>query len=115
MKILVCDDEQDILQIVKLALSKEYDVVARDKIVDIEDLVAEVKPDVILLDVWIPEMGGEEAVKRLKANPKTAEIPVYLLSGNQDIAVIASRTGANGFLPKPFKLSELKELVNQSV
>ena len=111
MKILVCDDENDILQIVSLALQKEYTVVTRNHVSDPIALLDEVQPDILLMDVWIPDIGGEETVKILRQSEKYKDLPIYMFSANNEIEKIATRVKASGYISKPFSLSDLKKLV----
>lgn len=102
-KILVVDDERDIVDLLKYNLTKEgYDVfVAFDGKEALE--MAALSPDLILLDVMMPTLDGFEACKRLKANPATAGIPVIFLtarSGEVD-EVVGLELGADDFIQKP--------------
>jgi DNA-binding NtrC family response regulator len=106
-KILICDDEEDILELCSHILRKEYEVGVAQNVTDIVELVEEHTPHLILLDLWMPQIGGEESVKLLKANKKTKHIPVLLFSAHDDIENIVAQTGANGFLQKPFNSAEL--------
>lgn len=106
-KILICDDEEDILELCSHILRKEYEVGAVQNVTDIMALVEEHAPHLILLDLWMPQIGGEESVKLLKAHKKTKHIPVLLFSAHDDIENIVAQTGANGFLQKPFNSAEL--------
>ena len=110
-KILICDDEQDILDVTKLALQRLYDVEIRSKVTDIFELIDSVAPDLILMDIWIPDIGGEEAVMRLKSDVRTVGIPIIMFSANNEIEKIARRAGSDGYISKPFQLSELKEYI----
>jgi CheY-like chemotaxis protein len=76
-------------------------------------LIAGIKPDLVLLDVMMPEMDGFEVTRRLKANLDTRHIPVVLLtalSSAEDEAQ-GREAGADGFLRKPFQKPELKDLI----
>lgn len=108
--ILVCEDDRPILEVTKTILETEGMRVIG--LLDCEDIVMkaiEFKPDLILMDVWLPETGGEEATCILKKDPRTRDIPVVLFSAVNHLDQIAKRCGANGIVRKPF---ELKELTN---
>ena len=78
-KILIADDERDIIDFLKYNLEKEgFDVLTAKN--GVEALAqSKKKPDLILLDVMMPEMDGHEVVRSLKKNPATANIPVLFL------------------------------------
>lgn len=76
---------------------------------------AEVEPDIILMDVQMPGMDGLEAIRRLRAEPRTADIPIVVLTalamnGDRDRCLMS---GANHYVSKPIVLSELAALLNR--
>lgn len=79
------------------------------------DLTCAHKPDLILMDINLPDIDGLEATARIKSNPDTAQIPVIALTAN---AMVGDRekalsAGCNGYLPKPISKSELLATVAQ--
>jgi CheY-like chemotaxis protein len=73
------------------------------------DMALAHRPDLILLDLFMPGMAGDEVLTRLKADPRTSNIPVIVFSGSaRDERVEAMlRSGAIDFLPKPFTVQSL--------
>lgn len=114
-KILIIDDEEDILQIAETVLSNEYEVHSISFLQEPVKQVLEVNPDLILLDLMVPLTGGGETVRLLKENKKTQNIPVYLFSANADIDEIAQETGADGYMMKPFKIRDLKHFISDKI
>lgn len=111
-RILICDDEEDILQVASIILEKEgYEVMAVNRIEDPIKLLKRHQPKLVLMDIWIPDIGGEESVKILKANPATADTPVILFSANNEINIIAERVKADGFIHKPFTIKYLRSYI----
>lgn len=109
-KILVVDDEPHIVRLVQVNLEKAgYTVSTASNGREALDVVEEVQPDLVVLDVMMPEMDGLEALKRLKENPVTSEIPVILLTAKaQDADVFEGwKSGADLYLTKPFNPGEL--------
>lgn len=109
-KILVVDDEPHIVRLVQVNLEKAgYDVTTASNGREALEAVAEVQPDLVVLDVMMPEMDGLEALKRLKENAATSEIPVILLTAKaQDADVFEGwKSGADLYLTKPFNPGEL--------
>lgn len=111
-KILIFDDEHDILEVTELALGRYYEVKGCDNVEEPVALAKSFKPSLILMDIWIPDIGGEEATRQLKNNDDTKDIPVVMFSANQEIQDIADRAGADGFIKKPFNLKALKEYID---
>ena len=114
--ILTYDDDQEILFVCKAILEKgNYRVVTKalcDNI--IEDLSAE-KPDLVLMDLWIPEMGGEKAISLMKHDPDTQNIPVILFSANDEIEEISKRSNADNYFKKPFGIADLAAVVKNNL
>jgi len=116
-RVLVVDDDRVIQQLLEVNLQLEgYDVVAtasdgREAL----DKIAELKPDLVILDVMMPKMDGLEVCRHLKADPKLASIPVILLSARaQDLDIREGiEIGANAYLTKPFDPVELLEVVGR--
>ena len=106
MKILIIDDEDDIRAISRLALGRVggMDVVdAASGKTGVERAIAEA-PDAILLDVMMPDMDGPETFGVLKAEPRTAHIPVIFLTAKAMASEVERlrSLGAKGVLTKPF-------------
>jgi CheY-like chemotaxis protein len=115
-KVLICDDDPDILEVTRtILLLKGYNVETMMTTEGLFPKVAEFKPDLILMDLWIPETGGEKATRDLKGNPSTEEIPVVLFSANNDIDKVAKSTGANGYLRKPFEIEQLEKVIASNI
>ncbi len=118
LNLLVVDDDDDMLVLFYMAMSKKgYSVeVSRNAETFWEDLFY-THPDVIILDVHMPGIDGRVLCKRLKEHEYTAQIPVILLSANADLEHIASETGANGYVKKPFTadkvISEVDRILNK--
>ncbi len=113
-KILVVDDEIDIIELVKLRLqSNGCEVMAAYDGEQALEKVKDYKPDLILLDIKLPIMSGEEVYKSIKSDPITEKIPVILFtaSGGDELA----KMGANGFIKKPFESKELLDKIGELV
>jgi CheY-like chemotaxis protein len=81
------------------------------------DLAQLHSPDWILLDIHLPDLNGEEVLKRLRQNPRTREIPVTVLSADATRAQISRmlRGGARDYLTKPVDVSQLLKLLEQTL
>lgn len=114
-RILVCDDDLDILDILDYALTDSgWEVVKSYDVNNIIDKVSSVLPSVIIMDNWIPGVGGIEATQTIKKHPVFKDIPVIYLTANNDIDVLAAEAGADLAMPKPFDLDYLTEMVEKA-
>jgi two-component system, OmpR family, alkaline phosphatase synthesis response regulator PhoP len=116
--VLVVDDEAHIRRIVEINLKRAgYRVtMAVDGVEALEKVKAE-RPDLVLLDVMMPRMDGFEALRILKEDAETAEIPVMMLTAraqDQDIFQ-GTRGGAIVYLTKPFSPQDLLTGVKQAL
>ena len=78
------------------------------------DLAGEHQPDLILLDLDLPDMPGQEVLRRLRADPDTAQVPIVILSADARPALITRllEDGARAFLTKPLDIKELLALLD---
>ena len=112
-KIIVIEDDQDILDIITYILTEEgYDVLAAVDSKPLEEVHIH-KPILILMDNRLTEGYGQDFCKRFKSNPATNHYPVVLVSANSGLEKMARDSNADGYLKKPFDISELIELVKK--
>ncbi len=117
-KVLVVDDSNVLRKIVSFNLQKEgYEVLEARNGVEALQLVEKTAPDLIILDVMMPEMDGFEVLRRLRADPNFRTIPVIILTakGGEEDQRTAVNLGANGFLTKPFSPLKLLEEVRRVI
>ena len=118
-RVLICDDDPVILRLHEVNLELEgYEVVATASDgKEALDKIAELRPDLVILDIMMPKMDGLEVCRHLKADPALAKIPVVLLSARaQDLDVREGLDiGADAYLTKPFDPVELLEVVGRLV
>lgn len=115
-KILVVDDEKHIVRLVQINLQKAgYEVTTAGNGREALESVDKEQPDLIVMDVMMPEMDGFAALQKLKEDPKTAEIPVIMLTAKaQDEDVFKGwKSGADLYLTKPFNPAELLTFVKR--
>jgi two-component system alkaline phosphatase synthesis response regulator PhoP len=104
-KILIVEDERDILQLVKLYLEKEgFRTVAATTGTEGLKLVKSDKPDLMVLDLMLPEMDGLEVCKRVRSAPETATLPIIMLTAKAEESdtIIGLELGADDYVTKPF-------------
>jgi DNA-binding response OmpR family regulator len=115
-KVLVVDDDRAIQQLLEVNLELDgYDVAKAVDGAEALEMVASFAPDIVLLDVMMPRMDGREVCKRLKADPKTAALPIVFLSARaQEMDVsLGLELGAAAYLTKPFEPQDLLDTVRR--
>ncbi|MCP4139784.1 MAG: response regulator [Chloroflexi bacterium] len=110
-KILIIDDDIDTLRLVGLMLQKEgYQIITANNGKQGLLKMSEETPDLILLDIMMPEMDGYEVARRLRKNPETAETPILMFTAKSQAEdrVSGFEAGADGYLTKPTRPIELQ-------
>ena len=109
-RILVVDDERDITEMVAFNLQRNgYEVLTSDNGPDALEVARREVPDLIVLDLMLPGLDGMEVTRRLKAEAKTARIPIIMLSakGEETDVVVGLTLGADDYVTKPFSMKIL--------
>ncbi|MCW3169977.1 response regulator [Chryseobacterium sp. 09-1422] len=115
-KILIFDDDKVILEVISIIFEEGgYEVEISETSHDIIQKVSAFQPDVILMDNWIPNIGGVEATKLLKSHEEYKNIPVIYVTANNDIVALAKSAQADDFVAKPFNLEDLEEKVAKHI
>ena len=111
--VLIVDDTEANVDILVDALGDEYDVAVAIDGESALEIVADDKPDLILLDIMMPGMSGFEVCEKLKADDGTRDIPVMFLTGKTDTAdkVKAMAMGAVDFITKPINIPDIQKRV----
>jgi signal transduction histidine kinase len=115
--VLVADDEPDMLRFLKSQLSSHYRVIEAVDGQQAIEKASQFLPDIILLDMMMPEKDGLQACKEIRERTPTASIPIVLLTARADdeTKLAALKAGASDFLPKPFSTTELHVRVKNLV
>jgi len=106
----VVEDEQDVAELLRYHLAKEgYEVLLTSNGADALKRARESKPELILLDIMVPQLNGWEVCRRLKQEPDTRGIPVIMVTGRVDEGdkVLGFEMGADDYVTKPFSPREL--------
>ncbi len=114
-KILLVDDEAGLLKVTLLRLSKSgYDALEAATGEEGLELARRQTPDLILLDVFLPGLKGDEVAKIIKADKNLKGIPVVLISAAVDaLKEKAKECGADGYLAKPFEPNEMLGMIEK--
>lgn len=116
-KILVADDEPELLEVTLLRLKKTgYNAFGAADGREALDLACREMPDLIILDVYLPEIDGDEVAKILKKDEKMKHIPIILISATtQTLEARVKECGAVGGFSKPFDHRELVAMVKKHI
>ena len=109
-RVLVVEDEPDVAELIRYNLTKEgYDVVVVANGAEALKRAREAKPEVILLDIMVPQLNGWEVCRRLKQDPETRAISVIMVTGRVEEGdkVLGFEMGADDYVTKPFSPREL--------
>jgi len=118
-KILVADDEVSIADLLAQSLTEEgYEVQKNVQSLRFYDAVREYQPDLILLDLLMPYLEGEDELRLMQLSPDTARIPVIVVTAKPDVAhdeQTLRQLGVRHIVRKPFDLNQLIQLVRQTI
>ncbi|BCR05123.1 response regulator [Desulfuromonas versatilis] len=115
-KILIVEDEESLLKLESILLtSKGYEVTGVSNGQAALDSLAQEQPDLVLLDIMLPEIDGFEVCQRIKKNPATKHIPVIMLTAkkSREDMTRGERVGADWYITKPFKSAMVIETIQR--
>lgn len=118
--ILIVDDDPDILNVITdtLRLNKNYEITSFMSGKDVLNYINTHPghlPDLFVLDIWLPDIDGDELAQLLRRNEATRNSPIILISAVLDAKTVAEEVGADDYLSKPFLIEELEYKVNQLI
>ncbi|EFL34866.1 two-component system response regulator [Streptomyces viridochromogenes DSM 40736] len=116
-RVLVVDDNKVIRQLIRVNLELEgLEVVTAADGAECLDVVHQVRPDVVTLDVVMPRLDGLRTAARLRADPRTRDVPLAIVSAcSQHEVESGLEVGIDAFLPKPFEPGELVGMVRELI
>lgn len=115
-KILIIDDDTDTLELVSLVLQKQgYRIVTASNGKQGLRKMSRETPDLILLDVMMPDMDGYEVARRLREDPQTAKVPVLMFTAKSQLhdKEVGFQSGADAYLTKPTHPEELQAHIKE--
>ncbi len=114
-KIVIAEDERNILQLIQLYLmKKDYDIIPAYNGIDALEKIKEHLPDLVILDIIMPGMGGLEVCQTIRKDPVLEHIPVIYISGltNKRDIITSLELGGDDYITKPFDPEEVVARVN---
>jgi CheY-like chemotaxis protein len=115
IRIMIVEDEQDVsLLATKRLRAMGYEVSCISKGEEVLEKITSLKADLILLDLWLPDLSGIEVFKRLRSEPATRTIPVVFFSANpMQEEFCLQELRADGFVKKPYEAEELLKIIKK--
>lgn len=115
--ILYIEDDEAIRQLVRLILARRSDIRFHEAATGKEglSLAFTVRPDLILLDISLPDMDGSEVLKMLRSNTDTSSIPVIAISGNSVTETQLTIPGFQDYLAKPINIQALYTAIDSLI
>jgi CheY-like chemotaxis protein len=117
-KILIVDDDEQATKLLERVLAiKGHEATSLNDSAETIQVVNSAVPDLILLDLMMPEPNGFEVCKMLRADPKYAKIPIVIITAMDDSASKenAYAAGANDYLTKPFRIDALAQAIDDLI
>ncbi|OLD33676.1 MAG: hypothetical protein AUI44_00400 [Chloroflexi bacterium 13_1_40CM_2_67_6] len=114
MRVLVVEDDDDTRRLMEIELGEAgYDVIAALDGQHALRLVKTARPKVLLVDLGLPLMSGDEFVRRWRASADVKDVTVVIVSGREDAAEVAENLGVGRVISKPFRIEDLVATVAQ--
>jgi DNA-binding response OmpR family regulator len=116
--VLLVDDDEDLVQAVSFSLTKNgFAVVSAKNGAEAVTMACDLRPDVILLDIMMPNLDGLTACRGIRSMEQTDRIPVVMLTAKGDVATIkaAFQAGANDYVVKPFDMGKVLEKIREQL
>lgn len=115
-KIVVCDDDIEILNAFSIVLEDQDTIVitVANSLVLI-DVLDSIDADILFLDIHMSTRNGDQVLRDLRSSSKHDKLPVIMISGHIDGRSISVECGADGFLAKPFDLTDLENYIRRFV
>ncbi len=110
-KILICDDEIDILDLCHTILHARYNLVLVNQCKKIIDTISKFTPDIIFMDLWFSEERGEDVIALIKNYRQFNKLPIILFSARENLEELSKELGVSGYLNKPFTGKELHKKI----
>jgi two-component system alkaline phosphatase synthesis response regulator PhoP len=117
-KVLVVDDEPHIVNLIRLTLSGDkYDIYSAFSGLEAIKLAKQIKPNLIILDLMMPNIDGYQVCEEIRKDPKIAETPIMILSAKSQLVdkFKSINVGADDYLVKPFDPEELLKRVKVNI
>lgn len=115
-KVMVCDDDRGILDLIELIMEEAgFSVISEINSLNAISRIEKEKPDLLILDIWMPVLSGDQVLRSIKNSASIVNLPVIMYSASTEGESIAKVAGADDYIAKPFDLDELMNKVNRLI
>lgn len=115
-KIVICDDDVGILDVLEMILEKEgFEVTTEIDSTRLINILKVENPALLLLDLWMQGLSGYDIIRLVREDPEINTLPITVLSASRNEVEVALGAGDNRFLAKPFDIKDIVLLVNQAM
>lgn len=112
-KIMICDDDEGIIDVLEMILDEVgHTVISVNDSLKVLAAIDREQPDLLILDLWMPRLSGQEVLKHLRKYSAHRQLKVIVISASRDGEQVATDAGANQFIAKPFDLNNILESVD---
>jgi DNA-binding response OmpR family regulator len=114
--LMIVDDDPQLMRVLAMFFDLEgYHVIQARNGREALDMLQEYQPDILLLDLMMPEVGGEEVVRQIRASRKVRHLPVIIFTAAETREEELRAAGASYFIAKPFSLDGLRDTVQEAL
>ena len=114
-KILICDDEIDILDLCHTLLHSSYNLIMVTQCGNILETIKKFKPDIIFMDLWLCEERGEDVIRQIQSDETFRSLPILLFSARDGLDQLTEELGVSDYLSKPFTGRQLQEKIESTL
>lgn len=115
-RVFICDDDKGITDMLEMVLELEdVDTFTETDSVHAYDRLLQFKPDILIVDLWMPIVTGDQLIKRIRANQELKNLYIICISASRDGLQVADEAGADQFMAKPFDVEEFLNMVEQAI
>lgn len=114
-KVLIVEDDERIRQVTKISLEMmtEWTIFTANCGLEAIKIAQKEIPDLILMDMMMPDLSGDETIEKLKENPQTQDINILLLTAKNNLSKPWEELGVKGLIKKPFDAVTLADLISE--
>ncbi|MFD2598770.1 response regulator [Sphingobacterium corticis] len=115
-RVFICDDDKGITDMLEMVLELEdVDTFTETDSVHAYDRLLQFKPDILIVDLWMPIVTGDQLIKRIRANQELKNLYIICISASRDGLQVADEAGADQFMAKPFDVEEFLNMIEQAI
>lgn len=115
-RIMICDDDAGILEMMEMIIEEYgFEAITEANSLNVLKGLEREQPDLLLLDIWMPLLSGDQVLKNIKADAQFKSLPVIMYSASSEGKAIAQTVGADDYIAKPFDLNDLEAKIRRLI